>query len=269
MKSGGSCKGFTLIELLVVVAIILILAMILMSAFLRAQDKAKQAVCIAHGRQIGMAMLMYIGDYDDVFPGNFVLPNGDISAVPYPWDDPTKYFYSNPIDGVQHLEFKPTPFKNVDGTPQSWGKPAYPNWPAFNAYIKNKNVWICPNAHWYYGDRYGKGMQISWVCRTGDWGPGNSWTTGDDPGWAGRTLKQIEQVMYGKYGWDPRRTSIDRKIMFHCYATKTYCNGADDLLGLPYCSHGDGSVYVYMDGHAAYAPLPSNGFFPVRYPYNQ
>jgi prepilin-type N-terminal cleavage/methylation domain-containing protein len=285
LKSGGSRKGFTLIELLVVVAIIIILAMILMGAFMKAQDKAKEAMCIAHGRQLGMAMLMYVDDYDGVFPGHFVSPiDGSLSAVPYPWNDPTEYFYNHPINGTPNPEYASTQFKNIDGTPQSWGKPAYPNWPAFNEYIKNKDVWICPNARWYYGERYGKGMQISWICRTGDWGPGNGGSTGDDPGWGGRTLKQIEMVMYTPryktvnvsstdtaygFGWDRRRTSIDRKIMFHCYATRTYNNGADPLLGLPYCSHGDGSVYVYMDGHAGYAMLPYNGFFPENYPYNQ
>jgi prepilin-type N-terminal cleavage/methylation domain-containing protein len=260
----GKKKGFTLIELLVVVAIIIILAMILMGAFLKAQEKAKQAVCIAHGRQIGMAMLMYVDDYDGVFPGKFATPNDGIQNIPYPWNNPTKYFYSNPINGVPNPEYAPTQFKRIDGSLRTYDKPGYPNWPAFNEYIKNKDVWICPNARWYYGERYAKGFLISWIYRTDDWtDPGN----GLDPGWAGRTIKQIENAMYSSpYNWLPSKVGIDRKIMFHCYATRQYSgNGPGGILGLPYCSHSDGSVYVYMDGHAGYAQLASSGFFPVGY----
>jgi prepilin-type N-terminal cleavage/methylation domain-containing protein/prepilin-type processing-associated H-X9-DG protein len=61
-------RAFTLIELLVVIAIISILAAILFPVFVQAKRTAKQIVCVVHIRQIGMAMLMYRTDYDDVWP---------------------------------------------------------------------------------------------------------------------------------------------------------------------------------------------------------
>jgi len=61
-------KGFTLIELLVVIAIIAILAAILFPVFAKAKEKARQAGCQAHIRQLALAHIMYTSDYDDTFP---------------------------------------------------------------------------------------------------------------------------------------------------------------------------------------------------------
>lgn len=61
-------RAFTLIELLVVIAIIAILAALLFPVFARAKAAAKQGVCISNLHQIGMGMVLYMGDYDDVFP---------------------------------------------------------------------------------------------------------------------------------------------------------------------------------------------------------
>ena len=63
-----SRKGFTLIELLVVIAIIAILAAILFPVFAKARSKARQAACISNAKQIGLAMKMYMSDYDEMYP---------------------------------------------------------------------------------------------------------------------------------------------------------------------------------------------------------
>ena len=60
-------RAFTLIELLVVIAIIAILAAILFPVFAQARDKARQSACLSNCKQIGMAVSMYVNDYDETF----------------------------------------------------------------------------------------------------------------------------------------------------------------------------------------------------------
>ncbi len=69
-------KGFTLIELLVVIAIIAILAAILFPVFATAREKARQTTCASNEKQIGIAMLQYTQDYDELLPvGGNNIPN--------------------------------------------------------------------------------------------------------------------------------------------------------------------------------------------------
>ncbi len=63
-------KAFTLIELLVVIAIIAILAAILFPVFAQAKSAAKKAASISNQKQIGLAIIQYGADWDDMYPRN-------------------------------------------------------------------------------------------------------------------------------------------------------------------------------------------------------
>jgi prepilin-type N-terminal cleavage/methylation domain-containing protein/prepilin-type processing-associated H-X9-DG protein len=78
-------EGFTLIELLVVIAIIAILAAILFPVFAQAREKARQITCVSNEKQMGLAILQYIQDYDEAYPMLQYIPNATTGAID--WTD--------------------------------------------------------------------------------------------------------------------------------------------------------------------------------------
>ena len=66
-KARVTRAAFTLIELLVVVAIIAILAAMLLPVLENARAEALKAVCTSNERQVGVAMILYSGDFDGQF----------------------------------------------------------------------------------------------------------------------------------------------------------------------------------------------------------
>jgi len=70
-------KGFTLIELLVVIAIIAILAAILFPVFAQAREKARGATCLSNVKQIGLGIIMYADDNDEILPRSYGWEHSD------------------------------------------------------------------------------------------------------------------------------------------------------------------------------------------------
>jgi len=110
-------SGFTLIELLVVIAIIAILAAILFPVFAQAREKARAISCLSNEKQIGTALLMYVQDYDEMYPlaqrrpsasELAAVPTADPAIDPVPWSWVTQPYIKNGnqvANGDGHFEY--------------------------------------------------------------------------------------------------------------------------------------------------------------------
>lgn len=100
-------RGFTLIELLVVIAIIAILAAMLFPVFARAREAARKSACLSNLKQIGLASMMYMQDYDGYFPTAEHICNPHTKLIgqlmPYMKNVQILYCPSAPSMGVQQI----------------------------------------------------------------------------------------------------------------------------------------------------------------------
>ena len=90
-KNGMSRPHFTLIELLIVIAIIAILAGMLLPALGSARERARTAQCTSNIRQIGAALYMYFGDFQDYFPPSSPQAAMEPAFRSYTGVDPERY----------------------------------------------------------------------------------------------------------------------------------------------------------------------------------
>jgi len=120
-------KAFTLIELLVVIAIIAILAAILFPVFAQANAAAKKTVDLSNLKQLGLSLVLYANDNDDM-----AVPSGFATYV-FPSNGPNFFWYGSITGDLMlasnHVDPKGSPLypyqKNVDfmGNPAATGIP--------------------------------------------------------------------------------------------------------------------------------------------------
>jgi prepilin-type N-terminal cleavage/methylation domain-containing protein/prepilin-type processing-associated H-X9-DG protein len=83
-----TCKnGFTMIELLVVIAIIALLAAILFPVFGRARENARRSSCQSNLKQIGLGLMQYLQDYDEVLVSSIYGTTASKAESFYRWQD--------------------------------------------------------------------------------------------------------------------------------------------------------------------------------------
>jgi len=124
--SRGRRRAFTLLELLVVIAIIALLVAILVPSFRQARDLAKWSACLAHLKQVGLAMRMYVEDNNGYLTPRYGGQGGTGQSVtawedPEGWFDPDGVFYNHwyraPLMTCWYRGGNyPDPPRNGDGT---------------------------------------------------------------------------------------------------------------------------------------------------------
>ncbi len=238
-------KGFTLIELLVVVAIIAILAAMLFPVFLKVRENAAANKCLAHGRQLGQAMLMYLDDNNNRFPT--IIPELLEKFKDWRWE------YDWPAKpGVE-----------------TWGVSGMNSFAYIQLapYVKNKEIWICPFPSGPYGTKYAYGYRNSWFFISGGlvkWASDYPDACFTDSNGIGRIITEVLSEDRTKYG---RPGVPSKKVFACCYALgpdipiEAYAGGP---LVTPYFPHGEGTIYVYLDGHARWQETGC-GWAPVWY----
>jgi prepilin-type N-terminal cleavage/methylation domain-containing protein len=132
MKESKKQHGFTLIELLVVIAIIAILAAILFPVFAKAREKARETSCLSNTKQIGLAIMQYVQDYDEAYPDSSITCNDDP-------ENANLCRYAKGYQGALHI----TAWGNrklLDDGVSIGGHVKY-----LNPYVKNTQIFVCPS----------------------------------------------------------------------------------------------------------------------------
>lgn len=130
-------RTFTLIELLVVISIIAVLAAFLFPMFARAREIARRANCMGNLKQLGLAVMMYVQDYDERLPNNSRDVPASMPTSEYPggkWYNKT-WFWSQ----ILYPYHKSTPvFACPSGLETSVNKPRLGHYGAHQNLIRDK-----------------------------------------------------------------------------------------------------------------------------------
>ncbi len=114
--SGMARRGFTLIELLVAIAILAILAGILLPVFTKARERGRAAVCLAHLKQFGVAVMAYADDWDEKYP--HAVDWAD-RHYPHIWDDQPQF-----RDQIASMPYLPELLTDYGVDRRLWACPA-------------------------------------------------------------------------------------------------------------------------------------------------
>lgn len=225
--------GFTLIELLVVVAIIALLAAILFPVFARARENARKAACMSNLKQIGLAMDMYLQDYDETYPCAYM----GYSAPDLDWYGSTTY--STGVDWYTLL------------TP----------------YTKSKQVFVCPTAGATpWGGSYGWNIcGTKYTSTSSPPSPGNGFGflpgAFETPTGSYLTLASVQQPSDTILVTDPASNGYTSNgVYFYPSGGLSYIpvlhggqNGPFNSASYPVAvAAGGGGNYLFADGHVKF-----------------
>jgi prepilin-type N-terminal cleavage/methylation domain-containing protein/prepilin-type processing-associated H-X9-DG protein len=253
-------KAFTLIELLVVIAIIAILAAILFPVFAQAREKARATSCLSNTKQMGLAILQYVEDYDEMFPKSH--GNNGKNAPDYDiWSDSWAIVVQPYIKNYQVFR---CPDDGNTQPPQVWMQTAI-------SYDVNQDDDYTD--HWIAYGPFGMGSV-----------PGDFWNY-DSLTLAALTEPSDSVMLTERHNADEVAAGTENTIGYSSSFTETSWVGAID--GVPYlipdgtrpqaaypygpngavsATHNEQANFLFCDGHSKSMRPPSTNPDPINRP---
>jgi len=226
-------KAFTLIELLVVIAIIAILAAILFPVFAQAKAAAKKTSDMSNLKQIGLGIMMYNPDSDDMFPrggkqnaaGNWFTWREAVS--PYIKNGQQKYSNGDPY---------------VKG--QLWQSPSEPS-NALYGYGAHDGI-IPADTNWYNPSAFNQSHSATQIDRISE--KLLVTTIGINPNWNAGSAIGVETLMWTWCNWS--WPVVWDKTGMSQYEGDN--KDSDGKIGwkLPRYRYTDSANIAWADGHA-------------------
>jgi prepilin-type N-terminal cleavage/methylation domain-containing protein len=236
--------GFTLIELLVVIAIIAILAAILFPVFSQAREKARQAQCTSNNRNMAMAAMQYVNDYDEhLMPyeewagggqwGDRHDPNRRWLVRIQPYMRNIQVFDCPSGSTDSGLDFSPPKWSPGTGDPEIWGRPTYA-W-----------GWTFPTT--WRGLRIGYGYSL----RVAGWWDSTAMVS------RSRSISQIQKPAETLLIADSahKDACCNRIVSANACTSGWWCSASwavgdwNDEKRARYTRHLEGSILIHCDGH--------------------
>ena len=249
-----SRSGFTLIELLVVIAIIAILAAILFPVFAQAREKARQTSCLSNTKQMSLAFMQYVQDYDERLPnvlsgagGSTGSPNLTIGNV-CPLASGASTTTKGKLGGwLYYCDFAGATGTNYD-----------PSQGSLYAYTKNAQMYVCPSDASGQKNSYALNQMVVGAADGNGIQPGIALAQFRGP--ANTILTAEEQDGYNK-GTDDGYINIPKQGVWvndTTDGTVINANGSNnmgvDAAGNPTATsairHSGGACYALADGHS-------------------
>jgi prepilin-type processing-associated H-X9-DG protein/prepilin-type N-terminal cleavage/methylation domain-containing protein len=227
-------RGFTLIELAVVVFIVAVLVIILFPVLSPARHggKHQQSICPSNEKQIGLALLGYIQDYDEKFPPVVGTWRSERDGVPYSQDWAADQTFPE-VSGRAAV--------NVPGI--------------VSPYVKNAGIFRCPSV-----DPPRSGPDNRFTYMYNDLAAAVSQADFTRVANTVLVAEGEDRIFNVGHSWEPSAPSQDATAF--TLPGKCAAGGGATVRDAP-LRHSGGANYCFADGHVKWMK-PEVVFFPPR-----